>query len=163
MSFPSGSDGKDLPIMQQTQVQSLGWEIPLEKEMAPHPSILAWRIPMDRGAWWATVHGVAKSWTWLRDFYFISSTFWQRKKLGYKEYRWQSPQIGSASGRFSLPLLTGKFCEWVVAGGVCVWVGVGRGGGVWVGSGDWLQKPSLKVLLVITASLRSAWPFLEKS
>ena len=45
MSFPSGSDGKDLPIMQQTQVQSLGWEIPLEKEMAPHPSILAWRIP----------------------------------------------------------------------------------------------------------------------
>ena len=32
--------------------------------MAAHSSILAWRIPMDRGAWWATVHGIAKSWTW---------------------------------------------------------------------------------------------------
>jgi len=31
--------------------------------MATHSSILAWRIPMDRGAWWAIVHGVAKSWT----------------------------------------------------------------------------------------------------
>ena len=30
--------------------------------MATHSSILAWRIPMDRGAWWATVHRVAKSW-----------------------------------------------------------------------------------------------------
>ena len=35
----------------------------LEKEMATHSSILAWRIPMDRGAWWATVHGVAESQT----------------------------------------------------------------------------------------------------
>ena len=45
----------------------LGWEDPLEKEMATHSSILAWRIPMDRGAWWAIVHGVAKSWTQLSD------------------------------------------------------------------------------------------------
>ena len=37
----------------------------LEEDMATHCSILAWRIPMDRGAWWATVHGVTKSWTWL--------------------------------------------------------------------------------------------------
>ena len=35
--------------------------------MATHSSILAWRIPMDRGAWRATVHGVTKSWTRLRD------------------------------------------------------------------------------------------------
>ena len=41
----------------------LGQEDPLEEGMATHPSILAWRIPMDRGAWWAAVHGVAKSWT----------------------------------------------------------------------------------------------------
>ena len=46
--------------MQETEIQSLGWEDPLEKEMATHSSILAWRIPMDRGAWRATVHGVAK-------------------------------------------------------------------------------------------------------
>ena len=39
----------------------LGWEDPLEKGMAMHLSILAWRIPVDRGAWGATVHGVAKS------------------------------------------------------------------------------------------------------
>ena len=37
------------------------WEDPLEKEMETHSSILAWRIPMDREAWQATVRGVAKS------------------------------------------------------------------------------------------------------
>ena len=42
-------------------VGDLGWEDPLEKEMATHSCILAWRIPMDRGAWRATVQGVAKS------------------------------------------------------------------------------------------------------
>ena len=51
------------PAMQETWVRSLGWEDPLEQGMATHFSILAWRIPMDRGAWGATVHGVAKSWT----------------------------------------------------------------------------------------------------
>ena len=45
------------------RVQSLGQEDPLEEGMATHSSILAWRIPMDRGAWWATVYGVAKSQT----------------------------------------------------------------------------------------------------
>ena len=56
---------KNMPAM-QTWVQSLGPEDPLEKEMAAHSSILAWRIPknpMDRGAWWATDPEVAKSWT----------------------------------------------------------------------------------------------------
>ena len=52
---------KNLPVMWETQVQSLGWENPLEKGMANHSSILAWRIPMDRRAWWATVHGVANN------------------------------------------------------------------------------------------------------
>ena len=51
------------PAMQETWVRSFGWEDPLEQGMATHFSILAWRIPMDRGAWGATVHGVAKSWT----------------------------------------------------------------------------------------------------
>ena len=53
--------------MQETWIQPLGWEDPLEEGMATHFSILAWRIPMDRGAWWATVHGVAKSQTRLGD------------------------------------------------------------------------------------------------
>ena len=45
------------------QVESLGWEDPLEESMATHSSLLAWRIPMDRGAWRAIVHRVAKSQT----------------------------------------------------------------------------------------------------
>ena len=43
--FPSGSDGKELPPMQEIWAQSLGWDGPLEKGMAAHSSILAWRIP----------------------------------------------------------------------------------------------------------------------
>ena len=57
----------NLPAMQDTWVHSLGWEDPLEEGMATHSSILAWRIPMDRGAWWARVHGVTKSQTQLSD------------------------------------------------------------------------------------------------
>ena len=53
--------------MWETWVQSLGWEDPLKEGMATHFSILAWRICMDRGAWWATVHGVAKSRTYLNN------------------------------------------------------------------------------------------------
>ena len=58
---------KSLPAVQETWVRPLGWEDPLEKGMATHSSIHAWRIPMDRGAWQATVHGVAKSQTQLSD------------------------------------------------------------------------------------------------
>ena len=42
---------KNLPAVQETQVQSLGWEDPLGKEMATRSNILAWKNPMDRGAW----------------------------------------------------------------------------------------------------------------
>ena len=55
--------------MQETQemwVPSLGQEDPLEESMATHSSILAWRVPMDRGAWRATVHRVTQSWTGLK-------------------------------------------------------------------------------------------------
>ena len=52
---------KNLPAVLEIWVQLLGGEDPLEKEMATHSGILAWRIPMDRGAFQATVHGVAKS------------------------------------------------------------------------------------------------------
>ena len=60
--FPNVSAGKNLAAMQETQetqVRSLDQEDPLEEEMATHTSILA-RKTMDRGCWWATVHGVAK-------------------------------------------------------------------------------------------------------
>ena len=51
---------KNLPATQETWFQSLGWEDPLEAGMATYSNILAWRIPMDRGAWWATVLEVTK-------------------------------------------------------------------------------------------------------
>ena len=52
---------KNLPAMNETQVRFLDWEDPLEEGMATHSSILAWRTPMDKGAWWVTVLGVAES------------------------------------------------------------------------------------------------------
>ena len=52
---------KNPPTMWETWFQSLGGEDPLEEGMATHSSVLAWRIPMDRGAWRATVHRVTKS------------------------------------------------------------------------------------------------------
>jgi len=49
---------KNPPEMWESWVRSLGWEDPLEKGMATNSSILAWRIPMDRGAWRAAVMGL---------------------------------------------------------------------------------------------------------
>ena len=51
---------KNLPAMQEIWVQPLGWEDLLEEGMATHSSILAWRIPIGRGAWCAEA--------WLGDF-----------------------------------------------------------------------------------------------
>ena len=53
--------------MQETWIQLLGQEDPLEKEMATHSSIPNWEIPWPEGAWHATVHGVTKSQTQLSD------------------------------------------------------------------------------------------------
>ena len=61
--LPVAQTVKNLPTMQETWVQSLSWEDPLEEGMATHSSILTWKISKDRGARWATVHGVAKSQT----------------------------------------------------------------------------------------------------
>ena len=61
---------KRLPTMQETRVQSLGWEDLLEKEMATHSSILAWRIPWTEEPDRFATHGVAKSRTGLSDFTF---------------------------------------------------------------------------------------------
>ena len=55
------------PAMQETWVQYLGWQDPLEEGMATHSRILSWKIPMDRSTWRATVHGVTKSQTQLSN------------------------------------------------------------------------------------------------
>ena len=66
MAFLVTQTVKNPPVMQETRLQSLGWEDPLEKEMAPlQYSCL--ENPMDRGSWQATVHGVEKSWTRLNN------------------------------------------------------------------------------------------------
>ena len=58
---------KNPPAMWETWARSLGWEDPLEESMATYSGILVWRIPMDRGAWQAIVHGIAKSQIGLND------------------------------------------------------------------------------------------------
>ena len=75
---------KSLPAMWETWVRFLGWEDPLEKEMAPHSSILAWKIPWTE----ATVHGFAKSWTRLRDFTFTFKAFVNSPALVYLESKY---------------------------------------------------------------------------
>jgi len=58
---------KNPPAMWETWVRSLGWKDPLEEGVATHSIILAWRIPMDRGGWQATVHSITKSLTQPSD------------------------------------------------------------------------------------------------
>ena len=65
LGFPGGSVAKNPPAiqeLQEIQFRSLGREDSLEKGMATHSSVPTWRVPMDREAWQATVHGVAKEW-----------------------------------------------------------------------------------------------------
>ena len=64
--FPGSSAIKNPLAIQETWVQPLTREDPLSEGMAAHSSILTWRVPMDRGAWWATVHRVAQSQTWQK-------------------------------------------------------------------------------------------------
>ena len=52
------------------QVRSLCWEDPLEEDMATHSTVFAWKVSMDRGACWATVHGTTESQTQLNGFHF---------------------------------------------------------------------------------------------
>ena len=74
---------KNLPEIQETRVQSLGQEDPLEKGMVTHSSISCLENSMDRKAWWATVHGVAKSWTRLSNLHFYTVNKF-RKLVGHR-------------------------------------------------------------------------------
>jgi len=66
-AFSGGSDSKQSACNAGDLGSVPGWEGPLEEGMATHSSILAWRIPMDRGAWWVAVHVVVESRTRLSD------------------------------------------------------------------------------------------------
>ena len=83
---------KNLPVMQETQVQFLGREDPLEKQMATplHYSFL--ENPMDGGAWQAPVHGITKSRTWLSDFTFISGYNGSSVEMMYTPFIWSKAE-----------------------------------------------------------------------
>ena len=67
LGLPGGSDRKVSACKEGDLGLIPGSEDALEEGTATHSSILAWRTPVDRGAWWATVHGVARSQTGLND------------------------------------------------------------------------------------------------
>ena len=67
LALSHNSVGKNLPVMQEIRVQSLGQEDPLEKEMATHSSILAWRIPWTEECGRLQSMGMQKSQTQLSD------------------------------------------------------------------------------------------------
>ena len=67
LKIRGSSDGKNSACSAEDLVRSLGLEDPLEEDMATHSCDLAWRIPVDRGAWWATAHGVRSSQTQLSN------------------------------------------------------------------------------------------------
>ena len=83
---------KNLPAMRETWVRSLGWEDPLEESVATHSSILAWRIPLDRGAWRATVHGVTKSQTRLSTERPKKSSLWPLRPCKI-QFQFTSPDL----------------------------------------------------------------------
>ena len=90
LGFPGGSMVKNLPMMQKMWVWSLGWGIPSRYPREGNDRLLqysCWENPMDRGAWRATVHGVAKSQTWLSDW---AEVQWQsvRPLSDVKEIQW---------------------------------------------------------------------------
>ena len=65
--FPGSSGVKNLPTTQETWVQSLGQKDRLDEGMVTHSRILVRENPMDRGAWWAIIHGITKSQSRLSD------------------------------------------------------------------------------------------------
>ena len=94
MGFPESSERQE-SARNAGDLQSLGWEDPREEGMAPHSSILAWRIPTDRGAWQPVVHGVTESDTTARlstaqqrqivkCFVFYKTVFFPSRKLPRK-------------------------------------------------------------------------------
>ena len=97
LSETDGSVVKKLPAdaeVQETQVQSLGQEDPLEEEMATYSSILAWKIPWT-GAWWATVDGVTKSQTVTEHACKLSEKmkmFFYSIEIGLQKVYWMKRQ-----------------------------------------------------------------------
>ena len=102
---PGGSNRKESVCNAGDPSSIPGWEDPLGEEMATHSSILAWRIPMDRGAWRAPVHGVAKSRTPLSDCTHESS--WEQEAVRTDSRKEVMPGLGSLQ-----PGKERRLCPW---------------------------------------------------
>ena len=103
--------------MQETWIWTLGWEDPLEEGRATHSSILSWRIPLDRGAWQATVHGVAESYT-IEQLSMSTCSQVMKQVMYYK-------LCCDAPSSFFLPILRSmkRTCVCVCAQSLrCVWL-----------------------------------------
>ena len=97
---------KNLPEMQETWVWSLGWEDPLEKGMATHSSILAWRIPWTKEPGGLQSMGVTKSWTWLSEQYFLSTTLNNMETFIHKYLNLRQCLLTSAHEHWGVGSLT---------------------------------------------------------
>ena len=89
--------------MQETWVQSLGWDDPLEEDITNHASIPAWRIPMDRGAWQAAVHGslrVGYDFTFTFHFHALEKEMVTHSSV----LAWRIPGTGEPGGLPSMGL-----------------------------------------------------------
>ena len=95
---------KCLSTIWETQVRSLGREDPLEKGKATHSSTLAWKNPMDGGAWWAAVHGVVKSQTQLSDLTFTFHFYALEKEIAVHSIilAWRIPWTEEPGGLQSM-------------------------------------------------------------
>ena len=108
LAFPGGASGKEPTWQwerQETQVGSLGRADPLEEGMSNHSSILAGRIPMDRGFWQAAVHRITKSWAGLK---WLSTHACMYSPLSYHTESFLCPKNCLCSVHPSLPTMSGN-------------------------------------------------------
>ena len=94
---------KNPPATQEACIQSLGWEDPWRRERQPTPVFLPGKYSMDREAWRATVHGVARSWTWLSTNTFSFMCYQYLHWLHSALRPWTEPSSESCCPVFSFP------------------------------------------------------------
>ena len=101
--------------MQETRVQSLGQEDPLEKGMVTPLQYFCLEYPMDRGTWWATVHGVAQSWTRLSNKHFHTSVCDLNKIVDLFVLQLTKKKLQSKSSSLFLKVIVGtKNTQWMI-------------------------------------------------